>query len=93
VSNVRAGTVTRGEEDWAGMSMGVRIRVGMKEDLFVFRHKGALSPYWGDLANLAKNGLEAVFSDFSGVYSGGRRRGRCLLSHSLTWRLFCQNQA
>jgi len=63
------------------MSMGVRIRVGMKEDLFVFRHKGSLPPYRGDLANLAKNELEAVFSDFSGVESGGRRRGRCLLSH------------
>jgi hypothetical protein len=69
-------------EDDAGMCMGVRIRVGMKEDLFVFRHKRSLSPFRGDLANLAKNGLEAVFSYFSGVDSGGRWRGRFVLSHS-----------
>jgi hypothetical protein len=46
--------------------MGVRIRGEVKEELFVFRHKRSLSPYRGDLANLAKNELEAAFSYFSG---------------------------
>jgi hypothetical protein len=64
--------------------MGVRIRVGMKEDLFVFRHKWSLNPHLGELENLAKNGLEAAFSYFSGVESGGRRRGRFLLSLAYT---------
>jgi hypothetical protein len=54
VSSVRVGMLTRGEEEVADISMGVRIRVVMKEDLFVFRHKGSLSPFRGDLANLAK---------------------------------------
>jgi hypothetical protein len=36
------------------MDVGVRIRVGVKEDLFVFRHKRSLSPYRGDLENLSK---------------------------------------
>jgi hypothetical protein len=48
--------LTRREEEVADISMGVRIRVGVKEDLFVFRHKRSLSPYRGDLENLSKTG-------------------------------------
>jgi hypothetical protein len=36
--------LTRGEEEVADISMGVRIRGEVKEGLFVFRHKGSLSP-------------------------------------------------
>jgi hypothetical protein len=54
VSSVRVGRLTRGEA--ADLSMGVRIRVGMKEGLFVFRHKWSLNPHMGELENLEKTG-------------------------------------